>query len=243
MSWLGLDPGVLVIVVLVTVVGAVVQSLVGLGVGLVAAPVVTIVAPELMPVTLLVLALLMPVVTLWHEHHEIDWRGLAWALPARVPGTVVGVWLVAVSDPGTLGVLVGVVVLLSVLLTWRTVTVPVTPSTLPGAGFVSGVTGTATSIGGPPMALLYQHRSPTQVRSTLAVYFLVGALLSLGALALTGHVDRHAAAVGLALVPALVLGMLVARVVRRRVDPSSVRAGVLLVCAFSAVVLLVRSLG
>ena len=36
------------------------------------------------------------------------------------------------------------------------------------------ITGTATSIGGPPMAILYQHQPPKTIRTTLAVYFLAG---------------------------------------------------------------------
>jgi uncharacterized membrane protein YfcA len=202
---------------------------------------VTLLAPELMPVSLLVAALLMPVITLTHDHHEIDWRGLAWSLPTRIPGTVLGAWLVvAVSDRG-LGITVGLMVLASVVVTYRAVVVPVRPATLLAAGFVSGATGTATAIGGPPIAVLYQHRSAAQIRSTLAVYFLVGAFLSLLALVLGGEVGSRQVWAGLLLMPALVVGVWMARRVRRVSDPGSIRLGVLAVCAASAVTLLVRS--
>jgi uncharacterized membrane protein YfcA len=224
------------------VVGAAVQGMVGLGVGLVAAPVVTMLAPELMPATLLMVALLMPVVTLWHDHHDIDWPGLAWSVPARVPGTVLGVWLVTVVTERTLGIVVGVVVLAGVLATVRAVELPVNRMTLSAAGLVSGVTGTATSIGGPPVAVLYQHRPAGQIRSTLAVYFLLGAAFSLIGLAVAGEVERRDVWLSVLLLPCLVLGVWLARVVRRLADPGSIRAGVLVVCAASAVALLVRSL-
>lgn len=239
---LGVEPAVVLVVVLALVAGATVQGLVGLGVGLVAAPVVTLLAPELMPVTLLLVAMLMPVVTLWHEHHDIDWRGLAWSLPARVPGTAIGVWLVAAFSDRLLGVMVGVVVLAGVLATWRAIELPVHRGTLVTAGLVSGITGTATSIGGPPIAVLYQHRPATQIRSTLAVYFFVGAVLSVAGLALGGEVELRDVAFGLLMAPTLVLGGWLARVLRRRTDPESIRIGVLLVCGASAVGLLVRSL-
>ena len=54
------------------------------------------------------------------------------------------------------------------------------------AGFIGGITGTATSIGGPPFALLYQHRPAQQIRTTMAVYFLIGAALSLVGLVIAG---------------------------------------------------------
>jgi uncharacterized membrane protein YfcA len=224
------------------VVAAGVQGLVGLGLGLVSAPVVILVAPGLMPDLLLWLALLMPLVTLMRERHDIDWSGLAWSLPWRIPGTLVGVWLVTWFSAPSLGLMVGLMVLASVLLTLRAVEVPVNVATLGAAGFVSGITGTTTSIGGPPMALLYQHRPPTQIRSTLALYFIVGAGLSLTGLGLAGSLEPHALLLALALVPSLLAGFGISRLLVKRVPSRHIRSGVLLVCGASAVVVLVRSL-
>lgn len=224
------------------VLAATVQGLVGLGLALVTAPVVTLLAPELMPAFMLWLALTMPLVTLVREHHDIDWRGLGWTLPTRVVGTGAGVALLAWFPPAGLGVAVGTMVLLSVLLTVRAVEIPVRPLTLSTAGFVSGVTGTATSIGGPPMAILYQHRPPSQIRSTLGLFFVIGAALSLVGLALAGRLELSAFLLAMSMVPALVLGFVISRHVGRRVPAHRIRTGVLLVSGLSAVVLLVRSL-
>jgi hypothetical protein len=120
-----------------------------------------------------------PLVTLAGERRDIDWRGLGWSLPPRILGTVAGVAAVAAFSTDALGIVVGVMVLVAVLLTWRTVTIPMNAGTLTAAGLVSGFSGTATSIGGPPIAILYQHRPPRQIRTTMAVYFTVGAALSL----------------------------------------------------------------
>jgi uncharacterized membrane protein YfcA len=223
------------------VVGATVQGLVGLGVGLVSAPVVILLAPELMPGLLLFMGFFTPAFTLVADRSDIDWRGLGWSLPFRVPGTVLGVALVAAVSERALGLVVGVMVLLTVLVTWRTLRLPITRMNLSLAGLVSGVTGTATSIGGPPLAVLYQHERAARIRNTLAVYFAVGAVLSLIGLAIAGRITR--AEIGLAglFLPALVLGLLLASAVRRRLPTDSIRNGVLVVCAVSAVALVVRS--
>ncbi len=224
------------------VVGATVQGLVGLGLGLVAAPVTMLLEPSLMPDLLLWLALLLPVVTLVREHHDIDWPGLGWSVTARIPGTVVGVWLLTVFSERALGIAVGVMVLVSVLLTARAVVVPVNRTSLVAAGVASGITGTATSIGGPPMALLLQHRPPHQIRSTLGVYFLLGAALSLLGLGLAGSLELSTFVLALTLVPCLLAGFAASRALHRRLPRDRVRAAVLVVCGASAVVLLVRSL-
>src|SRR5699024_2805996 len=41
-------------------------------------------------------------------------------------------------------------------------------------GLIPGVTATSTGIGGPPYALAYQHGPGAELRSTVAVCFLVG---------------------------------------------------------------------
>ncbi|WP_245565130.1 sulfite exporter TauE/SafE family protein [Nocardioides insulae] len=242
LSILGLSLPALITVALALLAGATVQSLVGLGLGLVAAPVITMVAPETMPDVMLWLAVTYPVLTLAGESRDIDWRGLAWALPPRTVGTVVGVGAVAMFTASQLGVVVGAMVLVAVLLSWRTVRVPLNPGTLIGAGLISGIAGTATSIGGPPLAILYQHRPPREIRTTLAVYFMIGAALSLGALGLSGQLGRDHFLLAVLLSPCLLLGALLSRFLRPRVSDRHVRPAVLLVCGGSALVLLVRSL-
>jgi uncharacterized membrane protein YfcA len=159
-----------------------------------------------------------------------------------VLGTAGGVWLVAAADRRVLGVAVGVMVLVAVALTVRAVVVPINRATLTAAGLLSGVAGTATSIGGPPFALLYQHRAPRQVRTTMAVYFTIGAALSLLGLLLGGQLDWHQVRTALLLLPAVVVGALLAVPLRGRLDGPAFRLAVLAVCATSAVVLVVRSL-
>jgi uncharacterized membrane protein YfcA len=224
------------------VVGAAAQGLVGLGLGLVAAPVTALLEPRLMPDLLLWLAVVMPMLTLVREHHQIDWAGLAWAVPMRVPGTVVGVLFVSWFSAREMGIAVGTMVLASVLLTVSAVRLPVNRVSLLVAGFVSGIAGTATSIGGPPMALLYQHRSPRQIKSTLAVYFLFGAGLSLVGLGATDSLELSTFLLALLMVPFLLLGLLLSRLLTRLMPARHVRAGVLLVCAVSSLVLLAKSL-
>ena len=71
----GLDPGVFALAFLAVLAGAVVQAVVGLGIGLVAAPVITLLAPQLMPGVLISLAFVLPMITLAEERRDIDWHG------------------------------------------------------------------------------------------------------------------------------------------------------------------------
>ena len=183
----------------------------------------------------------MPCLTLVRDHQDIDWRGLGWSLPARTardPDRRLGGKTLTARE---LGVAIGVVVLVAVAVTWRAITVPVNRATLSAAGFASGITGTATSIGGPPIAIVYQHRPAREIRTTMAVYFLSvpGSRSSHCSSAgdLTGD---QAVAAGAAAVPRP--RRAAGRAARRSIPAHVVRPAVLLVSSASALVLLVRSL-
>ncbi|MBA9004053.1 sulfite exporter TauE/SafE family protein [Thermomonospora cellulosilytica] len=227
---------------LAALLGAIVQSSVGLGVGLVAAPVVTLLYPSLMPGAILVAAVVLPLATLSRELRHADLRGLGWAFGGRVAGTPLGVWVVAAVPLRVLGVLVGAMVLAALGVTLWSGRVPRNPATLTAAGLVAGATGTASAIGGPPIALLYQRESGPRVRATLAVFFTVGALLSLVTLAAVGRLPGEQVAAGLALTPFVLAGFVLAGPLRRFLDGGHMRVAVTAVVGLSAVVLIVRNL-
>src|SRR4029079_18450576 len=115
---------VVVLIGLVVLLGAYVQAVVGLGLGLLAAPVVALVEPSLVPVLTLWLALLVSGLNLLDEHEHVDWRSTAWSLPARVPGRVCGAWVVAAFTEEQIGVVLAVMVLVAVAVTVRTIEIP-----------------------------------------------------------------------------------------------------------------------
>ena len=238
----GLSLLVLGLLAVVVFAGALVQAVIGLGIGLLLAPAVALATPELMPELPLWVALFMAVASMFGERQHVDWPALGWAVPARIPGTAVGVWLVVEFSADALGVAVGLVVLAGVVLSLRSVDLTVSRSRLVVAGVISGITGTATSIGGPPLALLFQQREPSMVRATLAVYFAVGAALSLAGLAIAGSLAWAPLWAALLMLPFVGLGIGAGMALRGRVSQQRFRAGVLGVCALSAVLLLVRSL-
>jgi uncharacterized protein len=236
------DGVVLAILAVAITTGALVQGTLGLGLGLVAAPVGTLVDASLMPELMLWLATALPLLTLVREWRHADPRGLAWSLAGRIPGTVAGVAVVALASDRVLGATVGAMVLVAVVLSVREVRVSLTPRSLLAAGAVSGVAGTATSVGGPPLALLYQHHPGPVVRATLAVYFCVGATMSLAGLAIAGEVRSRELVLALVLAPCLAVGFALSGPLRRHVDAGRTRKAILTLCAASAVVLIVRSL-
>lgn len=222
--------------------GAIVQSGIGLGLGLVAAPIVTLVFPSLMPGSLLIAAAVLPLFVVAREVRHADWKGLRWAFGGRLAGTPFGVWFVAIVPQRTLGLAVGGMVLVAIGLSLWSGRVPRNAATLTGAGALAGVMGTATSLGGPPIALIYQRESGPRIRATLSVFFTVGALLSVLTLAAVHQLPSRQVWAGLALTPFVVAGFAVSGPFRRYLDRGATRSAILAITGASAVVLVVRSL-
>ncbi|MFI6595263.1 sulfite exporter TauE/SafE family protein [Nonomuraea sp. NPDC050536] len=223
-------------------VGALVQGSVGFGLGLIAAPILTLLDPGVMPGAVQVANLALPLFTLAREWRRVDWRGLGFAVLGRVPGSFVGAWIVVYVSVQALGILVGAMVLIAVVLTARAPSLPRNGYSVSGAGFVSGITGTATGIGGPPMALVYQNAKGPEIRATLAMYFFLSAAQSLGILAVVGHLPGKALVTGAFLLIPMIAGFLVSGPVRRYVDGGKMRVAILVVAAISAIVLIGQSL-
>ena len=224
------------------ILGAVAQGSVGFGFGMLAAPVLALVDEELVPGAVLVLGLTIAVVIAWYERGALDWLGIRWALVGRVLGTSAGAYAVTRLDHDAMAIALGSIVLLAVGISLTGWHVRPTASTLVGAGLVSGVMGTLTSVGGPPMALVYQREQASTLRSTLAGYFVFGASLALVALALSGELGKRQVVDGFVLLPGLLVGLLLSRLLAPYLDRGWTRRAVLGLSAATATVLVVGAL-
>jgi len=218
------------------------QSSIGFGIGMLAAPIVALVDPTLIPGTLIMVATLVTILVLARERQDIDLHGAKWALIGRVPGTVAGALLLAMLPERGLAIMLALVVLLGVGLTsfgW----IPVARRrNVVLAGAASGVLGTATAIGGPPMALVWQGKEGAVLRSTMSGFFLVGSIMSIIALAATGAVNGHTMVTFAILIPAAAIGYVLSRGLNRVLDPKRLRWLAIGVSAVGAVVLIGREL-
>ena len=170
------------------------------------------------------------------------WPGPDAALAGRVPGTIAGALLLMALPEKALALMLAGVVLAGVVLTsvgW----VPVPPaSNLVLAGATSGVLGTATSIGGPRWRWCRQNTSGARLRGTMSGFFLVGSVLSIAVLAVTEAVDHQTFTSFALLIPAVVAGYVLSRLVNRLLDRRRQRWLAIVISAAGAVVLIARQL-
>ncbi|WP_323960091.1 sulfite exporter TauE/SafE family protein [Arthrobacter sp. JZ12] len=237
-----MSPGELTILAVAVCAATALQGSIGFGAGLVAAPVIALIAPELLPALVVMLACLVTMLVTFRERAHLDLRGAAWALAGRIPGSVVGAWLAVAMSSAALSWLVAVSVLVGVgsaFLGWRPA--PTRPALI-AAGGLSGIMGTATSIGGAPMAIVWQGQPPARLRGTMSAFFLVGSLVSVGLLALAGTVTAEILSAFLWLAPVVLLGFGISRWLNRFLDAGRLRLVALLAAGGGAGLLIIRLL-
>jgi uncharacterized membrane protein YfcA len=219
------------------------QSAAGFGSALVAAPILVLVDAVFVPVPMLLSGLVLASLMALRDLRGIDVRGVAWALGGRVPGSIAAAWLLTVLPASLLSPTFAWLILAGVLLTALGPRIAPSPSTSFAAGVLSGVMGTITSAGGPPMALLHQRAEGPALRGTLSSYFVVSSLISLAVLSAIGKVGQRELLATLWLVPFTVLGFLVARPARVFLDQGRTRPAVLAISALSALLVLLQLSG
>jgi uncharacterized membrane protein YfcA len=218
-----------------------VQGATGVGFALIVAPVLGLLKPSLLPVCVLVLMLPLNVYVLWRERGALDKPGAGWITAGRVAGTFGGLWVLVALSASQLDLFVGLATVAAVLATLLAPAFTPGPRAFVLSGLVTGVTEPATGIGGPPLALVYQHQPVAVMRSTIAFCFLVGQLVSLGALLAAGRIGSSQLLAAGQLLPALLVGAVLSHKVHDRVQTRFLRAFVLVFALASGLLLLIRA--
>ncbi len=216
--------------------GSYVQSSIGFGLAIIAAPVLFFIDPAYVPAPITVSAFALSVANAWGHRRSISLRGLKYAVLGRIPGSVAGAMLIFWINQELLGLWLGISVLLAVAVSLKTVALAPTPGHMAVAGFLSGFMGTSSSIGGPPMALLLQHQEARYIRANLSAFFVVSCLMSLAMLVPVGYFGSREILLALPLLPATLLGYWLARHTWHLISPRILRLSTLALCSVCGVI-------
>ncbi len=214
---LDLAPWMIAAVAAIVVLGSIVQSGLGMGFGLMVAPLLALLDPALVPAPTLFLGMFTAAWGAFGDRGLIRWNEVAIASFGRFTGVAAGlVLLFFVAGEAGFSLLFGVMVLAAVFLSVAGRALPFNRLSLASMGIVSGTMGTITSVGAPPMALIYHGRAPSEARASLAAFFAIGCAGSLFGLYAAGWAGIQDLALAVAMLPPMLLGLWLARYFRLR---------------------------
>ncbi len=221
-------------------VGATVQGSIGFGLNVIAAPILTLIDTRLVPGPALAAAFVLTVLLSFRERSAIDRRGFGWLFAGRIPATILSAIAIAALPERAVAFTISALVLLGVVMSMTGRRLRRTPRVFVAVGATSGVMGTLSSVGGPPVAMLYQDSAGSELRGTLSAIFMIGTLLSIGALAVAGRFGAEELRASLAMCPGVLIGYVASRFTAPIVDKRALRPAVLALSAVAALAAIVR---
>ncbi|MEC6822168.1 sulfite exporter TauE/SafE family protein [Photobacterium piscicola] len=233
-----MDPVIFITCLLVFIGGCFIQSTIGFGMGVLVGPFILLLEPRLMPCAIIFIGMFMSAIVWYQYRHALSLRFLVFAFLGRLPGIFIAAYVLMVISTDQLEIMLGITVLGAVILSFAKLRLAPTPRNLFIGGFISGITGTTTGIGGPVIALLMQNEEPEKIRANLAAFFCLTNILSLTALHFSGRFSMADFNTIVWLLPAPIIASLLAYRVRNKVKKQVMQYGVLGLCSLSAVVAL-----
>jgi uncharacterized membrane protein YfcA len=241
-EYAGVDVWLLAAAVLIVFVGSATQSAIGVGLGLMAAPTLSLMDDVFIPGAIILVNLPLTIGIATREWDRIDWSIMR-AVPVRAIGTLIGTWLVVEGGQRAVAIVIASAVLLAVASSLTGLKVRPTRRNQLIAGGVAGVSGTVAGIGGPPMAITYQYEDAGVLRASLAAFNAVSIMaLSIPLLAIAGVIGWREVQLAVVLVAGVFAGLWVGKHAIGRLHPERVRYLVLFVCAASAIIVLAKQL-
>ncbi|MHB1219069.1 MAG: TSUP family transporter [Alphaproteobacteria bacterium] len=237
---LGLSPLTIVLAFTIMAAASVIQATVGMGLALIAVPLLALVEPRFIPGPMLAAGLVVTVAMAYRGRRDLDSKDLGWSVTGLAAGTLAGAAALAYLSGPALPKLFGALVLTAVAISVSGVRVAPTRRAFLIAGGAAGVMGTMVGIHGPPIALVLQNAKPDTIRAMLGAFFTVagaGAVMALAAVGLFGLQELVLSAI---LVPGVVAGLLIAPLFGRFGADRAMRISILAFSAAGGVTLILR---
>ena len=236
-----LDITQLVLVFIIVTLGAILQGSLGFGLGPFSVPLLLLIDPGFIPGALLIVSVFLTFFVFHREKSDFHKQGFKWAIIGRILGSAIGALLLVIIPVDRLNLFYGVLILFAVILSVSGWKLKLVPKNFVFAGTLSGMMATAAAIGGPAMALIYQHGSGSQLRSTLSAIFLLGSFIAMAALLTVGKLGLPELLRAGILLPGILTGFFLSKYTVAVLDRKYMRPAVLTVSTVSAAFLIINN--
>ncbi|MEE2762742.1 sulfite exporter TauE/SafE family protein [Marinobacter sp.] len=222
--------------------GSCLQGVAGYGIGTLAAPLLFLVSPLLLPGPLILNATVLTILMLIRNRGALQVRQVRFAIWGGALGTALAGLTLLVLSPTGFELIFGVLILTGVALSVAGLRPTLNARNSVIAGAASTYMGTITAVGGPPIAMIYQNEKGPLVRANMSAFFLTASFFSLSALLLSGYLGlRELQLFGLTF-PGVLIGFWLSGRLVNRMPFDGLRPVILAVAAVAGAAALVRGL-
>jgi uncharacterized protein len=241
LAWLPVSPAEAATAIVVIFISSAIQSSFGIGGALIAAPVLLLINPVFVPLPVLVSNIFASAMTSRRDWQAVHRQDLLYILAGRLAGTLPALIMIGSITRQSFDLAFGMIILIAVALSLGGWNVPITRLNLFLAGSLSGLMGTASSIGGPPTALVYRQVDEARFRATMSMQLVVGGLISAAGLLFTSAALVAQLKATLLLLPGVIGGYCLSNMGFKSLSRAGMNFFVLAISALSALLVILKS--
>jgi len=227
----------------ILIVSSILQMATGVSVGMIIVPFLAMISYSLLPVPVVLASLTLTVMMAYQGRKHIDTENMPQIGFGMLLGILIAVYILKHIEVEHLGVLFGVLILISVFISMKIKTFRLGKKVNYSGGFMAGFIGTLALSGGQILALLFQNHPLASVKASLAFLYTLFSLVMLLVFYLVGEFTYAQLISGLYMMPGFIIGFLVSPMFAKYFDPKHTKTVVLGMATFGACILIVKGIG
>ncbi|MEM9132335.1 MAG: sulfite exporter TauE/SafE family protein [Actinomycetota bacterium] len=237
-----MTPDQLAVVITITSIGALVHGSTGIGMALVAAPILAGVDPGFTPAPLMLATQLISARHVVAERHSTDREAVRRCLLGLPIGVAAALLLLSVIDDSSMALFIGAATAAACALLLIGLHPPRTERTEMAGGAAIAFAAVAAGLPGPPGVVTFNDLTPSALRGTLSTYMAFVVAVGLTGLLITGALRPDDLLLIGYLLPGILIGLVASRYLRHHLDRTWFRPVVLVVAMCGGLAVVAREL-
>ena len=226
----------------ILITASILQMATGVSVGMIIVPFLAMISYTLIPVPIAFASLTLTVMMAYQGRKHIDIKNVPQVSLGMLVGILVAIYIFKNTHSEYLGVIFGLFILLSVLISLKVKSFKLGSSINYSGGFIAGLMGAIAAVGGQILALLFQNHPLESIKSTLAFLYTLFTLVMLLLFYLFDAFSYGQIISGLYMMPGFIIGFLVAPMFTKYFNPKYAKRVVLGMAIFGAVTLIIKGI-
>jgi uncharacterized membrane protein YfcA len=226
----------------ILIVSSILQMATGVSVGLIIVPFLAMISYTLVPVPVIFGSLALTMMMAYQGREHIDKTNMSTISLGMIGGIFIGLYLLTRITFEYLGVVFGLLILLSIALSLKFTSFKLSPMINISGGLVAGVMGTMAAVGGQILALLFQNHALASIKATLALLYTLFSVVMLLTFFIAGAFSYDQLVSGFLLMPGFFLGFLIAPFFSHYFNPVYAKPTVLILATFGSLFLIGKTL-
>ncbi len=231
----------LLLINVIVLLGSLLQGLIGYGIGMFCAPLLFLINPSLVPAPLILLSTLLSIIMMIRDRGHLQFGQVAWAMKGGFVGVIIAGVILKIATKDQFELVFGLLILAAVGITLLGYKPTVNKTSSIIAGFASAFMGTITAVGGPPIALLYQHGDIKNIKANLTAFFLFLNFIAITTYVFIGEITLDTLRIFAMASPGVVIGVYLSTKMQGIVKAHLARRWILVLSAITAIIAIIRS--